>query len=206
MSNGPSNRIAASVVGLAAAIAVAGCGGSTHAAASRTVATAPASSTAHAATPTRSTTTHTKTEKSTSGNREHAQKPAAAATQPVAGTQRRFLTLGNAVCRTVRIGAPAPVRAGAPASQVSAYARAALPAAQRTAVSLQRIGAQARHVRAFDEVARDYDLLSTLYLQAAGRAHKDHALLSSIGSAERRATSDARRSGLPSCAPDRTPS
>ena len=117
--------------------------------------------------------------------------------------KRRFLTLGNAVCRTVRIGAPAPVRPGAPAAQVRAYAKAALPAAQRTAVSLQRIGARAGHDTAFGDVARDFDFLTTLYLQAAGRGNRGHALVSSIGSAERRAAFDARRAGLPACAPGR---
>jgi hypothetical protein len=97
------------------------------------------------------------------------------------------------------------VRPNAAAAQVRAYAKAALPAAQRTAVSLQRIGAHAGHAFAFDQVARDFDLLTTLYLQAAGRTQKGHVLLASIDSAERRASSDARRSGLPACAPDRAP-
>lgn len=209
MSNRRSSRLAAAAVALAAVIALTGCGGSTHAAGNQSPAAAPASTTSQAAHPTatRSTSTSTSTRAtSTPATRKRAKQPAATAIQPVRSTQRRFLILGNAVCRTVRIGAPAPVRPNAPAGQVSAYARAALPAAQRTAVSLQRIGTHVRHARAFDQVARDFNLLSSLYLQAAGRAHKGHALLTSIDSAERRAASDARRSGLPACAPGRASS
>lgn len=206
MSNRPSSRTAAGVVALAAAIAVAGCGGSTQEAGNGAPAATPANSTAQAASPTSSTATHTKPAKSESGPLQSAQEAAPATVQHAAGTQRRFLMLGNAVCRTVRIGAPAPVRPDARAAQVSAYAKAALPAAQRTAVSLQRIGARAGHEFAFDQVTRDFDLLSSLYLQAAGRARRGHVLLSSINSAERRASSDARRSGLAACAPDPAPS
>jgi hypothetical protein len=188
MSNRRRSRVATAVA-LAAAIAVTGCGGSTRATGNATGNSSPAApptSTTQAAT----TATHARPAKSASPTR----------------TQRRFLILGNAVCRTVRIGAPAPVRPNARPAQVSAYAKAALPAAQRTAVSLQRIGTRARHAIAFDHVARDFTLLSSLYLQAAGRTHGAHALLTSIDSAERRAASDARRSGLPACAPGRAPS
>lgn len=200
-----SSRIAAGVLVLAAAVSVSGCGGSTHPAAAG-AAVATESSTGQAASPIATTVARATSTKHGARARDRAQSPASAQRQPVVSTRRRFLTLGNAVCRTVRIGAPGTVQPGAPAATITAYARAALPAARRTAVSLRRIGARAGHDTAFGEVARDFDFLTTLYLQAGGRVHRGHALLTAIGSAERRAASDARRAGLPACAPGRAPS
>ena len=207
MPNPLSSRIGAGVLVLAVAISLSGCGGSTHPAAAGAVAptaTSSAGQTAgEAASPISTTAARATSTKHEARARDRAHSPARTQRQPVASTRRRFIALANAVCRTVRIGAPGPVPPGAPAARITAYARAALPAARRTAVSLRRIGARAGHDTAFGEVARDFDFLGTLYLQAVGRGNRGHALLSSIGSAERRASSDARRAGLPACAPGR---
>jgi hypothetical protein len=123
---------------------------------------------------------------------------------PVRTALHRFLALGNLVCRTVRVGAPDALSTRATAAEVRAHALAALPAAQRTAVSLQRVATQTSEASAAHQVLLDYRILISLYMHTTTPAPSGHIGPSPAGSittVERRTSVDAVAAGLGTCAP-----
>jgi hypothetical protein len=84
--------------------------------------------------------------------------------------------------------------------QLRAYARVALPAAQRLNLSLQRLSAQSGQTARVSRLLLDYQGLLLLYRRAAyahGPASSSHL----IRSAQQKVTTTARALHVPLCAP-----
>ena len=173
------------IAGLAAAALVGGCGNSTH------TVTAEASG----QTPPTTRTSPAATSSARSSRKESARH---------AGT-RQLELIANTVCRAVRAGAPTPPQGHVTTTNLQRYAIAAQPIARRTAISLQRLGAQTGQSAVTGRLARDYQRLDQLYLIAASRPKKSRqrsaSLARSLTTVERQASADANASGLLSCAP-----
>lgn len=141
------------------------------------------------------------------GSSHRATTPPATAPAPRPTASARSatpLSLIDSVCRTVRAGAPAPLRSPVTVANVRRHAGAALPAARRTFVSLGRLTTQPAQARAMGPLVARYRLLTGLYTAAAGSTFKPTnltAVARSISLAEQQAGAAARAAGVPLCAP-----
>jgi hypothetical protein len=111
------------------------------------------------------------------------------------------LTVIDSVCRTVRVGAPPPLRSPVTPLRVQRYASAAAPAAERTLTSLER---ETSRRTTLQPLISDYRLLEAAYAagsQASAHPASTRSLARAISAAEQRLGAQARASRLPLCAP-----
>jgi hypothetical protein len=128
---------------------------------------------------------------------------AARATEP-APLDKRFLVLGNFVCRTVRTGAPGALATAATRRPLVSHAAAAAVPAQRTAVSLGRLAAETSNRAALAPLVAAYRSLARLYRAALSpklTARQAFSVARATVEAEQLAGGTARALGLPACAP-----
>jgi hypothetical protein len=114
---------------------------------------------------------------------------------------REFLREVNEVCIAVRQGAPAPLHTPYTTKALTLYARAARPAASRTAVSLDRLATEADG-HALQGVAADYRQAEATYVAAITLARGTKAataLGDQISIREQLASAAARSEGIPAC-------
>lgn len=119
-------------------------------------------------------------------------------------TQRHFQELGGAVCRAVGFGSPPSLPLPVTASKLRNYALQALPPAERTFFSLERLARQTARQPGLRQLVTQYRSLVELYLQAALHpAAKARVVASAraISSAQQVTAVAARRAGISACAP-----
>jgi hypothetical protein len=114
---------------------------------------------------------------------------------------RNFLLEVNDVCRTVREGAPAPLRTPYTRSELIRHTLAARTATQRTIVSLQRLAAQGDGA-SLRAIANGYVGLQATYASSPTGA-RDARSATRIGQAiqlrEQSLSAAARSAGVPAC-------
>jgi hypothetical protein len=117
--------------------------------------------------------------------------------------QRRFEVLAATICRTIRTGTPGRLDAKATLATLRRHAVAAAPAAERTIVSLKRLGTQTGMQSVVERAVADYQQLRALYATVSAIVTQKNlpSLSRSITLAEERASVDAQSSGLRGCAP-----
>lgn len=113
---------------------------------------------------------------------------------------RKFQTLANAICSTVRTGSPAPLPQSAKPADLNRYAAAASETTRRTIVSLQRLGAPPSLHAPLERLLDSLRELQLVYEETSSASHHQ-ANVQSIAMAEARAGSEALMSGTPACAP-----
>jgi hypothetical protein len=140
----------------------------------------------------------------TTGSRSTGSHPGASTAAVRATLSRHFVALGNSVCRAVRSGAPGPLGTAATRRELVSHAAAAAGPAQRTAGSLERLGAETSHRMALAPLVAAYRSLARLYRAARVpklTAAESFSVARAIVETEQVAGGLARLLGLPSCAP-----